>query len=502
MIDYLIHLQSKTHNILWANTPASSESLSETPSNGNQSAEPQIPSFLASPVNRRFSWLRNQLRTAPKAQERLRQSSMESEDSNNITDTSNNVPILIESNSYSQNPSLESASQLLHDPEHIRERERLLERKRQRAKIQRYFLLDSFYACVLGIYALILVGYLALMSTLFTRLKLSTIYYNCFSGYEFIPHVIITGIFNVIIGPVYGIIIWRYHDAYGIRNSLCFAFVLGFLFWSGALAWRLIDSWHDKQISASILYVGQIVFTHTLFITQPLVKSIRFARAQKSAADPRQEQEQGLEQQLATKCKSALDGTSPQSLLVALQDKTEHEAIRRFAEICFCIEMVTFLDVYQAFKKCAFQVMQESQINEAFLGGQEHCESSDFAISSAAPSIVVTESIDTGLRDEEHLRSSAADSNAISFSAASHSPSNINLHHTQINEPSRSTCLFGKHHLQRKFASELDHADSGRTKLSRARREWAETNKKNIHFFSVGIVAMLKQAFPNSDVEE
>ncbi|KAJ1879390.1 hypothetical protein LPJ57_002863 [Coemansia sp. RSA 486] len=339
------------------------------------------------------------------------------------------------------------------------------------------------------------------MSTLFTRLRLSTIYYNCFSGPEYLPHVIISGIFNVIIGPVYGAIIWRYHDAYGIRNSLCFSFVLGVLFWSGALAWRLVKSWQDRQISASLVYVAQVVFTHTLFITQPLIKSIRFSQSQKKGAvNAAQEPDQGLELDLATRCKSALDGVSRQSLLFALQNSTEHEAIRRFAESCLCIEMVTFLDVYQAFKKCAFQVLQDNQTNEALSANDEPCSNSNFAIPSAAPSIVVTESMDAELGDMEHIDTPAS-SKIFSFSAISHS-STGNSHRAHSNESGRTPSRLGRRNLPSMLLSGLDHTDSKKTRSSRIRRRRDEMNEANIHYYSVDIVDMLKQAFPDSDIDE
>ncbi|KAJ1829209.1 hypothetical protein LPJ56_000554 [Coemansia sp. RSA 2599] len=501
MIEYLRQLQTTTQSRFWT-TPANSESVSGSPGNTGSSAEPQIPGFLASPISRRFSWLKGQLRP-PKAEVRNGpgQSTSESEEVSSSF-ASSDIPAIIETNSCSQSVSAGSMGRLLRGLDHDEQIVLLVERKRRRARILRYFLLDSFYAWVLVIYALVLVGYIALLSTLFTRLKLSTIYYNCFSGPEYLPHVVITGIFNVVIGPLFGVVIWRYQDAYGIRNSLCFAFVLGVLFWSGALTWRLISSWHDKQISASIIYVGQIVFTHSLFITQPLVKSIRLAQAQRrNAGSSRQEPVQDLEQHLATRCKSALDGVSRQSLLFALQDSAEHEGIRRFAEICFCIEMVTFLDVYQAFKKCALQVMQDSQANEALSGNQEHCESSDFAIPSAAPSIVVTESINPAHEGSEGHFESPADSNIFSYSAISHSTTR-HSHRGHSCEPARSPRLLSRHNLPSMLVSGRDHADSSRTRLSRAKKQWTEVNEKNIQRFSVGIVDMLRQAFPSSGVDK
>ncbi|KAJ2328191.1 hypothetical protein GGH92_009911, partial [Coemansia sp. RSA 2673] len=62
---------------------------------------------------------------------------------------------------------------------------------------------DHFSSYVLVGVLLAIIVYQALMSTLFTRLKFSRLYYNCFAGPEYIPHIVISGIFNAIIGPFY-----------------------------------------------------------------------------------------------------------------------------------------------------------------------------------------------------------------------------------------------------------------------------------------------------------
>ncbi|KAJ2063026.1 hypothetical protein GGI17_001973, partial [Coemansia sp. S146] len=108
---------------------------------------------------------------------------------------------------------------------------------------------NIFAAYILFGVLMVTIGYLALLSSLFTRLKLGRIYYNCFNGPEFIAQGVIAGILNVIIYPAYVIIIWRYHDAYGIRNLMCVSCGMGILLWGMMLTWRLNRRWGNIFIS-------------------------------------------------------------------------------------------------------------------------------------------------------------------------------------------------------------------------------------------------------------
>ncbi|KAJ1947671.1 hypothetical protein GGF37_000254 [Kickxella alabastrina] len=165
------------------------------------------------------------------------------------------------------------------------------------------------------------------MSTLFTRLKLSNIYYNCFNGVEFLPHIIITGVFAIIIKPIYDVLIWRYQDAYGIRNPLFVALILGVLFWSSALAWRLVGKLQVRHISAGTIFVGQIVFVHILFIMVLLVKSTKLSRMHKNSIYNAENNSDNGDVRLSDASSTTPRDTSRQAFLAAMQTADDHEKI-------------------------------------------------------------------------------------------------------------------------------------------------------------------------------
>ncbi|KAJ1902444.1 hypothetical protein LPJ66_000055 [Kickxella alabastrina] len=337
------------------------------------------------------------------------------------------------------------------------------------SRLTRWLLSDLFYVAVICTVILLLVICLTLMSTLFTRLKLSNIYYNCFNGVEFLPHIVITGVFAIIIEPIYGVLIWRYQDAYGIRNSLFVALMLGVLFWSSALAWRLVGKLQVRHISAGTIFVGQIVFVHILFIMVPLVKSIKFSRMHKNSIQHAENNSESGDVRLSDASLTIPRDTTRQAFLTAMQTPDDHEKIRHFAKSCFCTEMITFLDVYLAFKCCVFQDMQSRHAAR----DQELLENanSSVGISPAAPSIII------------------AKSNIATDDAILHQQSPANR---MSNPVSICSC------------------DTPRTKNSgmpvhiwrqKLRKQRTAQDNANIHNPFIGIVDTMKQVYPDKSID-
>ncbi|KAJ2695140.1 hypothetical protein H4218_005332, partial [Coemansia sp. IMI 209128] len=228
-------------------------------------------------------------------------------------------------------------------------------RRCQSNRFASYILLGMFVAVV---------GYLALLSTLFTRLKLERIYYNCFNGYEYIPQAVIAGVFNVIIQPAYMVIIWNYHDAYSIRNLMFISSVTGVICWAGILTWRVNRHWGNLHVSAYVIYIIQMVFVHTCYTVIPLINSIRLSYSQRAR---QQEQERQMSADMGLDEEHSSAHYDPNDLFQAASDSTKkdflkdmrnadkHEEVNKFAALCFCTELVSFLDVFQAFKICVYQ---------------------------------------------------------------------------------------------------------------------------------------------------
>ncbi|KAJ2583522.1 hypothetical protein GGH95_000954, partial [Coemansia sp. RSA 1836] len=188
---------------------------------------------------------------------------------------------------------------------------------------------DRFAAYVLCGVFVALVGYSALLSSLFTRLKLGRLYYNCFRGAEYIPQLVITGVFNIIVSPAYMVVIWHYHDAYGIRNLMCIACAMGVIFWAAIIAWRLNPRWDNPHLSASAIYIAQMLFVYTCHVVIPLINSVRLSFARRRLAS---RSNQDVEQDSALLDSNDLFQAAKDSLkrefLDDMQNAEKHEEVK------------------------------------------------------------------------------------------------------------------------------------------------------------------------------
>ncbi|KAI8326473.1 hypothetical protein GQ54DRAFT_307469 [Martensiomyces pterosporus] len=256
---------------------------------------------------------------------------------------------------------------------------------------------NRFVAWVVCGFVATLVVLLIILNIFSPQMRLNRIFYNCVNGWEFYPLIVTTGVFHVIVCPAYIILIWPYHDAYGIRNSIFICFTLGVLMWAGALTWRIIGADVSTYVSPSLFYLAEIFTVYVNFIVVPTITSIRFGQKQRrGSSDTERAKEHGAPAILGNRGSFQGD-LSKQSLLAAMQDTTEHEKIRKFASSCFCTELIIFLDVYLALKASIFLDIQSNGVPTATSLQRIHIQNSA-AAHSLPPSIASAESSHASLR--------------------------------------------------------------------------------------------------------
>ncbi|KAJ2163207.1 hypothetical protein GGF46_000137, partial [Coemansia sp. RSA 552] len=235
-----------------------------------------------------------------------------------------------------------------------------------------------------GAFASILIGALALMTALFRRLNLSHPRYNCFSGTIFLPITIISGIFNLVLGPAYVVLVWRYKDAYGIQHAMVVILAIGVASWIMTLVWRINTKWRGHHTSATIVYVFQLLFSHTYTVLLPTIKSIRFARKQREGHRSTEIMRENTMLHHTSVEGVAEANDTKQSFIVAMQNEREHQRLVSFSEKCLCSELMLFLDVYLALKRCIYDEIRAEVEHQDALARLQHVQG------IPAPSIVIT----------------------------------------------------------------------------------------------------------------
>ncbi|KAJ1864914.1 hypothetical protein LPJ78_003035 [Coemansia sp. RSA 989] len=263
----------------------------------------------------------------------------------------------------------------------------------RRALWAKRVLSNRFYAVAMGLYSLFLVGVLALMTSLYSHLSLKHVHYNCFGGVVFVPLLAFSGIFNLIICPMYTFLIWNYEDAYGIQKTMTFSFVTGIFAWIATLVWRLNPRWANHQISPVVVYMIQFILAHTGFVTIPVIHSIRFRKMQQQGRNDTEIMHASSFLGGASESRFADSHASKQSFLIALKNSHEHHKLEKFAEQCLCAELISFLDVYLAFKLCVYCSIVSGETNQD--NCNHHCAGVDNSRSVVVPSIVITEADST-----------------------------------------------------------------------------------------------------------
>ncbi|KAJ2742331.1 hypothetical protein GGI19_006832, partial [Coemansia pectinata] len=352
---------------------------------------------------------------------------------------------------------------------------------------------NIFAAYILLGVLMVTIGYLALLSSLFTRLKLGRIYYNCFNGPEFIAQGVIAGMFNIIIYPAYVIIIWRYHDAYGIRNLMCVSCAMGIMLWGMILTWRLNRRWGNIFISTYVIYVAQMALVYTCYAVIPLVDSIRFSYAQRRrlASNLGEDVEHGSAHYDPDDLFQTTNDSAKRAFLDDMQHADKHGEVKRFAALCFCSELVSFLDVFQAFKNCVYQDMLAS-------------------VSRPVSSAQAGNSADFGARSELQSTASTQSTNQSVPSMAARSMYNGGTARSSESRAAavsaRTSVVLGRKNL----AQAIFNRDGLRSVLRPKRKRHNQTNRQeadessqtgaNLQSLTTGITKTMTQAFPDQGI--
>ncbi|KAJ2114606.1 hypothetical protein IW146_002966 [Coemansia sp. RSA 922] len=374
---------------------------------------------------------------------------------------------------------------------------------------------NRFAAYVLLGVLVLSIGYMAILSSLFTRLKLGRIYYNCFNGPEYISQGVIAGMFNIIIFPAYVVVIWRYHDAYAIRNLMCASCVLGVVLWSMILVWRLNRRWGNIFISTYIIYVVQMALVYTCYAVIPLVKSIWFSYAQRrriaSGAGDNVEHGGSAHYDPDDLFQTTND-SAKREFLDDMQHADKHGEVKRFAALCFCSELVSFLDVFQAFKNCVYQDMLASvsrpvssaQVgNSADLGG---------AISELQSSVSSTQSTNQSVVNGagQSMYSGAARSMYNGTARSMYNGGTARSSESRAAASPRTSMVLGGKNL----AQAIFNRDGLRSALRPKRKQRKQHNQvnrqeaadehsqtsANLRSLTTGIAKTMAQAFPDQGI--
>ncbi|KAJ2317964.1 hypothetical protein IWW52_002828 [Coemansia sp. RSA 2704] len=208
--------------------------------------------------------------------------------------------------------------------------------RRRRSSVQgvrvvewrRRFSSVKFVTYVIGTTVAIVV-FMMIMFTIFSpKMAFKPVHFNCVRGWEFLPIVAISGVFNVLICPAFVILVWSYQDGYGIRTSLVISSTLGVTFWAASLTWRVVHHNASILIAGSLFFLGEVIFVYTTTIVVPLVVSIRFASRKRanSQAELSQEESSWL---WYTPVRRRHYGANKQAFLAAIQDGAEFERIKK-----------------------------------------------------------------------------------------------------------------------------------------------------------------------------
>ncbi|ORX70447.1 hypothetical protein DL89DRAFT_256664 [Linderina pennispora] len=184
-------------------------------------------------------------------------------------------------------------------------------------------------------------------------LTIRPMHYNCVRAWVMLPLAIFSGIYYFIACPILLALIWRYHDAYGIRNSLIICVVTGMLQYPIVIVWEFAIQPINHYITPLFFTWAQMFIIYIQSIVVPLVESFYIAyreRRRSSMNDADQFIDEFRRPSRLPITARRQSGTTREGFYAALQDPEEHERLKQFAVRCFCSELMSFLDAYAALK--------------------------------------------------------------------------------------------------------------------------------------------------------
>ncbi|KAJ2865471.1 hypothetical protein GGI22_001498 [Coemansia erecta] len=160
----------------------------------------------------------------------------------------------------------------------------------------------------------------------------------CRLQWGFIPGLAIISVYFFLVFPLILWRLWRYNDAYGIRNDLIICDTVG------SVVMILIVVWNTSLLSLRPVWPGfffiwlYALLIHTSSVFVPLVNAIRHIR-RADAGDTAEGPSNGL-------------GLSSRRVdfNLMLNDVAEYKRFRTFAASCFSSQLTSFLEEYQMLK--------------------------------------------------------------------------------------------------------------------------------------------------------
>ncbi|KAJ2816156.1 hypothetical protein GGI24_005808 [Coemansia furcata] len=236
-----------------------------------------------------------------------------------------------------------------------------------------------------------------------------------------------------------------------------------------------------------------MVFVYSCYVVIPLMNSIRFSYAQRRIPlSLGQDIEQGSARYDPDDLFHTTNDSIKREFLDDMQHAERHREVTRFAALCFCMELVSFLDVFQAFKSCVYREMLAS-------------------ISQPLSSTPLVDSADSGAISELQSIAKSASTQSTSHRLAgvrSINSKDLTAHSSvprAAASPRTSVVLGG-----RNLAQAIFNRDSLKTVLWSRRKAPSQPNKQgadaipqtsaNLQSLATGIAKTMAQAFPDQGI--
>ncbi|KAJ2054770.1 hypothetical protein GGI17_006800 [Coemansia sp. S146] len=267
------------------------------------------------------------------------------------------------------------------------------------------------------------------------------------------------------------------------------------------LTWRLNRRWGNIFISTYVIYVAQMALVYTCYAVIPLVDSMRFSYAQRRrvASNLGEDVEHGSAHYDPDDLFQTTNDSAKRAFLDDMQHADKHGEVKRFAALCFCSELVSFLDVFQAFKNCVYQDMLASvsrpvssaqAVNSVDLGARSEFQStvSTQSTNQSAPSMAAR-SMHNGAAQSMYNGGTARSSESRAAAASI-----------------RTSMVLGRKNL----AQAIFNRDGLRSVLRPKRKRHNQTNRQeadepsqtgaNLQSLTTGIAKTMAQAFPDQGI--
>ncbi|KAJ1665786.1 hypothetical protein IW140_003302 [Coemansia sp. RSA 1813] len=187
----------------------------------------------------------------------------------------------------------------------------------------------------------------------------------CQLQWGFIPGLAIIGVYFFLVFPLILWRLWRYNDAYGIRNNLIVCDTIGSIIMILAIVWNTTRLQLIQQKWPGFFFVWlYALLIHISSVFVPLINAIRHMRRTDDA-------------DTHANGHNNLDGPSNGLGLSArradfnlmLNDVVEYQRFRTFAASCFSSELTSFIEEYQMLKSRVLALLdyQETRTNNGVL---------------------------------------------------------------------------------------------------------------------------------------